>query len=165
MFKKNKVVKVDPNTTDTLIGEGSIFEGKIKSEAGVRIEGQIIGDIECEGDVTVGEKGVVQSNIIARNVIIAGTVNGNIQARSKLSIKQKGKLFGNMSAVSISIEEGSIFEGTSRMAGGSVNPVAEEAAKKEAAAGLESKKEAPSTPPASKGQNTQQKEEVTFKSW
>lgn len=165
MFKKNKVVKVDPNTTDTLIGEGSIFEGKIKSQAGVRIEGQIIGDIECEGDVTVGEKGVVQSNIEARNVIIAGTVNGNIQARSKLSIKQKGKLFGNMSAVSISIEEGSIFEGTSRMAGGSGNPVAEEAAKKEAAAGLESKKEASSTSPASKGQNTQQKDEVTFKSW
>ncbi|GIO40071.1 hypothetical protein J41TS12_49320 [Paenibacillus antibioticophila] len=164
MFKSNKAAKVDPNTTDTLIGEGSVFEGKIKSAAGVRVEGQIIGDIECEGDVTIGEKGVVQSNIFARNVIIAGTVNGNIQARSKLSITAKGKLFGNMSAASISIEEGSIFEGTSRMAGGTGAPVQDEASKKEAAAASELKTETQSAPPASKGQNTQ-KEEVTFKSW
>lgn len=164
MFKNNKTAKVDLNSTDTLIGEGSVFEGKIKSEAGVRVEGQIIGDIECEGDVTVGEKGVIQSNIIARNVIIAGTVTGNIQARSKLSITAKGKLFGNMSAASISIEEGSIFEGTSRMAGGTGAPAPVEASKKEAAAGMELKPETPSAPPAAKGQNAQ-KDEVTFKSW
>lgn len=164
MFRSNKTAKVDPNTTDTLIGEGSVFEGKIKSAAGVRVEGRIIGDIECEGDVTIGEKGVIQSNIIARNVIIAGTVNGNIQARSKLSIMAKGKLFGNMSAATISIEEGSIFEGTSRMAGGTAAPAQDDASKKEAAAGLEPKTDTPTPPPASKGQNPQ-KEEVTFKSW
>ncbi|MEF2967584.1 polymer-forming cytoskeletal protein [Paenibacillus sp. M1] len=115
MFK-NKTVKLDPNTTDTLVGEGSTFEGKITSGAGVRIEGQVVGDIECEGDVTVGEKGHVESNtIIARNVIIAGVVNGNVRARQKISITSKGKLYGNITAVSLSIEEGSIFEGTSRM--------------------------------------------------
>ncbi|RRJ64242.1 polymer-forming cytoskeletal protein [Paenibacillus oralis] len=110
--------RLDPNTTDTLIGEGSVFEGKIKSEAGVRVEGQITGDIECEGDVTVGEKGMVHSNILARNIIIAGEVHGNVQAKSKLSITSKGKLYGNIVAAALSIEEGSIFEGTSKMSGG-----------------------------------------------
>lgn len=107
--------KLDPDTTDTLIGEGSIFEGKIKSDAGVRVEGQILGDIECEGDVIIGEKGVVHSNINARNVLIAGTVTGNVQVRNKLSITSKGKLYGNMLAASLHIEEGSIFEGSSKM--------------------------------------------------
>lgn len=118
MFKsKGKTVKLDPNTTDTIIGEGSTFEGIIKSDAGVRVEGQITGDIECEGDVIIGDNGHVHSNIIARNVVIAGTVNGNVQARSKLTITAKGKLFGNIKATTLSIEEGSIFEGNSQMGG------------------------------------------------
>ncbi|MNO70912.1 Polymer-forming cytoskeletal [compost metagenome] len=114
MFK-SKTATLDPNTTDTLIGEGSVFEGSIKSAAGIRIEGQVIGNIECEGDVTIGEKGSARSNITARNIIIAGTVTGDVHAKSKLSITSKGKLYGNLTAVSLSIEEGSIFEGTSRM--------------------------------------------------
>lgn len=116
MFKNKTAVKLDPNTTDTLVGEGSTFEGKIISGASIRIEGQVIGDIDCEGDVTVGEKGMISSDtIIARNIIIAGTVNGNVQAKQKLTITAKGKLYGNLSAASLSIEEGSVFEGTSRM--------------------------------------------------
>ena len=77
MFK-NKSSKLNPNTTDTLIGEGTVFEGKLKSDAGIRIEGQITGNVESIGDVTVGEKGIVKSNISARNVIVAGTVHGNV---------------------------------------------------------------------------------------
>lgn len=136
MFK-NKTAKLDPNTTDTLIGGGSIFEGKIKSDAGIRIEGKIIGDIECQGDVTIGEQGVAESNIIARNVIIAGSVNGHVQAKNKLSITSKGKLYGDMVAASLSIEEGSIFEGTSRM-GSTTDPVP---AKAEAAPTVETHQE------------------------
>ncbi|WP_410771757.1 bactofilin family protein [Fontibacillus sp. BL9] len=157
MFKNNKTAKLDPNTTDTLIGEGSTFEGKITSGAGVRIEGQIIGDIECEGDVTVGEKGIVKSNnIIARNVIIAGVVNGNVQARQKLSITSKGKLYGNISAVSLSIEEGSTFEGTSRMEGGS-----------ESIAPIAAKESAAAAEPSSAPDNRQKQEDGTapYKAW
>ncbi|GIP49698.1 hypothetical protein J53TS2_32890 [Paenibacillus sp. J53TS2] len=151
-----KPVKLDPNTTDTLIGEGSIFEGKIRSDAGVRIEGQITGDIECEGDVTVGEKGVVHSNILARNIIIAGTVNGNVQAKLKLSITSKGKLYGNMVASSLSIEEGSVFEGTSKM-GGSDKP--DPAVMKETAAAVD-----PEQPPTAKN-NAKSENDAVYKTW
>lgn len=114
MFK-NKKVKIDPNTTDTLIGEGSVFEGKVKSAAGIRVEGQILGDIESEGDVTIGEKGIARSNITARNVILAGQVTGNVTAKGKLSIKASGQLHGNLSALELSIESGGLFQGASKM--------------------------------------------------
>lgn len=120
MFK-SKSTTLDPDTTDTLIGEGTVFEGKIKSVAGIRIEGEIIGDIDCEGDVTIGDKGTARSNIVARNIIIAGTVNGDVHAKSKLTITSKGKLHGNLTATSLIIEEGSVFEGTSRMESTSTN--------------------------------------------
>jgi cytoskeletal protein CcmA (bactofilin family) len=114
MFKSKKK-HINPNTTDTLIGEGSQFEGRIKSEAGIRVEGHITGDVECSGDVTIGEHGVVKSNIIARNIIIAGSVHGNIMTRGTLKITATGKLYGNTTAASLMIEEGGIFQGASKM--------------------------------------------------
>ncbi|MNW45125.1 Polymer-forming cytoskeletal [compost metagenome] len=134
MFKR-KAAALDPNTTDTLIGEGSIFEGSIKSAAGIRIEGQVIGNIESEGDVTIGEKGTARSNIVARNIIIAGEVNGDVHAKSKLSITSKGKLYGNLTATSLLVEEGSIFEGTSRMVSVADTSSSQSPKKEKAAAG------------------------------
>lgn len=112
MFKSKRV---DVSSTDTLIGEGSVFEGKIKSEASLRVEGQMIGDIECGGDVTIGEGGKAKSNITARNVVIAGTVNGNVTTRGTLTLTSTGQLYGNTSAQSLVVSEGAIFQGTSRM--------------------------------------------------
>jgi len=111
MFKK----KIDLGTTDTLIGEGSTFEGKIKSQASIRLEGEITGDVVCEGDVIIGERGVARSNVSARNVVLAGTVHGNIAAKEKLTVKSSGRLFGNLSAAELAIEAGGLFQGTSRM--------------------------------------------------
>ncbi|WP_276355541.1 bactofilin family protein [Cohnella caldifontis] len=114
MFK-NKKSKIDPNMTDTLIGEGTHFEGKIKSEAGIRVEGHLTGDIECTGDVTIGENGSVRSNIKARHIILAGHVTGNVTASGKLTIKASGQLHGNLTAQELSIEAGGVFQGSSRM--------------------------------------------------
>lgn len=114
MFK-NRKSKLDPGMTDTLIGEGSRFEGNIKSEAGIRIEGHLAGDIECAGDVTIGERGSAVSNIRARHVVLAGTVTGNIIASGTLTIKATGRLVGDLSAQELSIEAGGVFHGSSKM--------------------------------------------------
>jgi cytoskeletal protein CcmA (bactofilin family) len=114
MFKSKKH-EINPSATDTLVGEGSVFEGRIKSEASIRIEGHLTGDIECAGDVTIGEKGAVRSNISAREVIIAGQVNGNVTTKGRLTIMATGQLTGNTNSASFVIEEGGIFHGTSKM--------------------------------------------------
>ncbi len=113
MFKKTK--KINPNLTDTLIGAGTAFEGKIKSEASIRVEGSITGDIECVGDVTIGEHGSARSNVTARNITIAGVVNGHIHANAQLTIASTGQLIGNVTTASLVIHEGGVFEGQSRM--------------------------------------------------
>jgi cytoskeletal protein CcmA (bactofilin family) len=122
MFKKTKNL-MNPNTTDTLIGEGTSFEGRIKSEASIRIEGGITGDIDCAGDVIIGEHGVVKSNISARDVVLAGSVQGNITTKGKLTITSTGSLHGNISAASFIIEEGGVFQGSSKMETKSDAPV------------------------------------------
>ena len=105
----------DPGATDTLIGEGSRFEGNMNSRASLRIEGEIKGDIECEGDVTIGEKGVAYSNITARNAFIAGTVHGSVSTSEVLNITETGKVFGTISSKTIHIVAGALFQGTCKM--------------------------------------------------
>lgn len=111
MFKK----KIDPKMIDTVIGEGTTFEGNIKSEASIRIEGHVTGSVEGTGSVIIGEKGVVKSNISACNVMISGTVYGNVKATGTLTVAATGQLHGDTSAHSLVIDEGGRFLGTSKM--------------------------------------------------
>jgi len=112
MFRRKRI---HPDSTDTLIGEGTVVEGNLKSEASIRIEGRILGDIECKGDVTIGQKGVAHSNIHARNVVIAGHVRGNVTAQQSLAIHSTGRLQGNISTQKLVISEGGVFMGNSKM--------------------------------------------------
>ncbi|MFD2670843.1 bactofilin family protein [Marinicrinis sediminis] len=132
MFKSKPASAVDPATTDTLIGEGSVFEGNITSKASIRVEGTMQGDIHCDGDVVIGENGNAHSNISARHVVIAGEVHGEIQASGMLTITSKGRLEGNVSAANLVIEQGARFTGTSSMRETAEAPQAQPQAKSKA---------------------------------
>jgi cytoskeletal protein CcmA (bactofilin family) len=114
MFAAKKQ-SIDPNSTDSLVGEGTVVEGKIASEASLRIEGHVHGEIVCSGDVTIGENGVVHSDITARNIVTAGVIQGTVTTKGKLTISPTGKVHGSIAVGSLSISEGGIFQGTSRM--------------------------------------------------
>lgn len=114
MFKKEDRA-ANPDSTDTLIGEKSMVEGNIASKASLRIEGKLKGDIRCEGDVTIGKNGIAHSNIFARNVINAGTIDGSVTAEGILTITATGRMVGDINVRSLSVAEGGIFQGTSKM--------------------------------------------------
>lgn len=111
MFKENKRVSV----TDTLIGQGTHAEGKMICEAGLRIEGEYRGDIDCMGDVIIGESGIARSNINAKDVTIAGKVYGEIVTRGRLTITATGQITGNVSAHTLIIHDGGSINGSCRM--------------------------------------------------
>jgi cytoskeletal protein CcmA (bactofilin family) len=107
--------QLDPKSTDTLVGEGTICDGKMMSEASLRIEGQMNGDIECAGDITIGENAIVQSNMAARDIIIAGRVKGDVHTKGKLIVTGTGILIGNIDVKLFIIQEGGVFQGSSSM--------------------------------------------------
>lgn len=100
---------------ETIIGPGVSFKGALKAQSGVRVDGLMEGELETTGNVIVGEKGQVMASIAAQNVYVAGYVRGNVSARGRLEISGKGKLWGDMSAAILAIEEGGVFRGTSNM--------------------------------------------------
>jgi len=100
---------------ETVIGPGVSFNGTLKAQSGVRVDGIMHGEIETTGNVIVGEKGQVMASVVAQNVYVAGYVKGNVTARGRLEISGKGKLWGDMSAAVLAVEEGGVIRGTSSM--------------------------------------------------
>lgn len=111
MFKENKRLAA----SDTLIGQGTSFEGKLTSEAPIRIEGECFGDIDCQSEVIIGECGVANSNITAREVIVSGKVYGDVATGGRLTITASGQLYGNIAAQTLLIQDGGLFSGSCRM--------------------------------------------------
>ncbi len=109
---------MDMSTTGasvSLISENVRIEGELTGEENILINGRIVGSIKLDGDVVIGITGIVEADIDGNTVIIQGTVKGNVTARSHLEIQSTGKMFGDISARSIDIKEGSTFEGRSHM--------------------------------------------------
>lgn len=106
---------LDENAVATIIGPGTVIQGDIKSKGTLRIEGEVHGRIECEDTIVVQESGHVTADLIAGQVIISGTVEGNTFAHERLEITNQAKVIGNITAPRISIAEGVIFEGTCTM--------------------------------------------------
>ncbi len=103
-------------TFNAFLGEGTSFKGVLTFEGTVRIDGKMEGEIITKDTLVVGEAATVSAVIRAGVVVISGTVRGDVIVEKKVEILATGKLFGNITTPSLSIEEGVIFEGSCSMA-------------------------------------------------
>jgi len=114
-FSKKENVSLDLQSISTLIGEGCLIEGNIKAPSYVRIDGQLTGDIFIDEGLILGEKGLILGNVITKEMVVYGTINGNIQVNS-LEIKSSGKITGEIRAQTLTVETGAIYNGSLSMA-------------------------------------------------
>lgn len=98
----------------TLISEGCKFEGNLSSPSTTKIEGHIVGNLRGESGIIIGEKGVVEGNVNAVDVVVYGTVKGNIKSH-KLEIKKTGSLDGDITVEELVTESGCRFNGSCKM--------------------------------------------------
>jgi cytoskeletal protein CcmA (bactofilin family) len=98
-------------TSNCVIGEGSIFDGRFYVNGSILIEGKFQGDIKTDDQLVVGPTGKVKTDIVARRVTIAGTLIGNIVASEEVNLLHTGKVLGNISTPRLTVEPGVITEG------------------------------------------------------
>lgn len=110
---------VQRDKVETIIGKGSKIDGKIYITGSLRVEGRIEGEVKAGGDIFVGEEGLIVASVQARNIVIAGEVQGNVDALEKLEIVPTGKLFGDIVISKLVIEDGATFKGKSEARKGS----------------------------------------------
>ena len=100
---------------NAFLGRNTEFEGKLSFIGAVRIDGRFKGEIFTEGTLIVGESANIESNVHVSQIIISGEIRGNIVADEKIEIHAPGKVFGNIQAPVLIIDEGVVFEGNCRM--------------------------------------------------
>jgi len=98
----------------TLISEGCIFDGNLKAPAYARIDGQITGDVMVDEGLIIGEKGSILGNVITKEMVVYGTINGNLQVNS-LEIKASGKISGEIRTQTLEVENGAVYNGSLSM--------------------------------------------------
>lgn len=110
----------------TIVGAGAKLEGTVVSAGSLRIDGQVKGKIQADGDVMLAPQSQVEADIVAMNVSVAGRFKGNIAAKGRTELARGGRIDGNISSKALVIEEGGVFNGQSSMdqqvPGGSSTP-------------------------------------------
>ncbi|HEX4450201.1 MAG TPA: polymer-forming cytoskeletal protein [Kofleriaceae bacterium] len=99
----------------TLLGRGAQFEGKLTFEGTVRIDGRFKGEVFSEDVLVIGDGAQVEASIDVGEVIIQGTVVGNITAKRSIEIHAPGRVKGDLHTPTLQIDKGVIFEGRSFM--------------------------------------------------
>jgi cytoskeletal protein CcmA (bactofilin family) len=98
------------------IDEGSEMEGRYTFRGTVMLNGRFKGEISSEDTLIIGERGVVEADIRAGRVQVNGEVTGNVRATERIDLKRTARMYGDVEAPVVVVEEGVVFEGHCRMA-------------------------------------------------
>lgn len=102
-----------PKSAVAHIGKSVLVKGELSGSEDLYIDGQVEGTIELrEHNLTVGPNGRVDANVNAKEVILLGTVKGNIRAAERVEIRKSGSLIGDLVAARVTIEDGAYFKGS-----------------------------------------------------
>lgn len=117
MFEKSKaeMPKQAEGAAETIVGTSVKLKGNLKSDGDVFVDGVLTGEIRTKGSVVIGPNANIIAGIKAKNVSVAGMVQGNVEAADRLEISASGRVLGDIAANILAIEPGAVFSGKSQM--------------------------------------------------
>lgn len=108
-------MKKDSDQITAYLGKETEFDAKMSFKGTVRMDGRFRGQIFAEGTLIVAESAVVEADIQVSQITVSGEVRGNLVVKERLEIQAPGKVFGNIKAPILVMDEGSVFEGNCQM--------------------------------------------------
>jgi cytoskeletal protein CcmA (bactofilin family) len=102
-----------PPASTARLGAGLHIKGEISGNEDLTIDGSVEGLVQLEDrKLTVGASAKLTADIAAREVIVYGSVKGNLRARDRIEIKKDGSVVGDLTTSRIMIEDGAYFKGS-----------------------------------------------------
>jgi cytoskeletal protein CcmA (bactofilin family) len=95
----------------TLINVGCKISGMITGKCDIQINGEVDGDCDVEGTLSLVREGYWRGTIKADNVVVSGHVEGDIIARGKVEISDTARITGTVTGAAIAVAEGAVVEG------------------------------------------------------
>jgi len=100
---------------NTYIGPGVKIQGEISADVEMVVDGEIQGRMELQQNLTVGPKGHVNGDIVARTVQVSGSVVGNVRGTERFELMPSGRIEGDVVSPRVVIAEGAFFKGKVEM--------------------------------------------------
>lgn len=97
------------------LAAGTVVKGNVSTDTDFRLDGQVEGDVQCNGKIVIGPKGRVTGNIVATNAEILGEVEGSVKISEKLVLKASSVIKGDITMQVLEIEPNARFNGACRM--------------------------------------------------
>lgn len=107
----NKKIIGNDYSINSILGENALLKGHFSVHGPLRIDGKFIGKIDSSGKVIIGKNGRAECLILAKTVVIGGTVKGDIYAEERVEVLKTGEVIGNIYSCSITMQDGVIFNG------------------------------------------------------
>ena len=107
------------NILNSTIGPGSFFEGKFYIAGSLQVDGKFEGEIKTDSTLIVGQNGRIKTNIRAKDVVVEGTMIGNIHAANSVRLEPTGKVLGDIAAPTVYVAPGVVAKGSINITGSS----------------------------------------------
>lgn len=108
-------MKKPAGTLNGLVDQGCTIHGDIAFNELLRVHGHAVGTIKSDGELLVGEGGVVEGEIMVGRLVVAGTVRGTVRVRERLIVHGTGKVLAEVHAPSLVVDEGGFLDGQVKM--------------------------------------------------
>ena len=98
----------------SLIGEGTHVQGELRFDAGLRIDGEVVGDVIATDPASllvISEKARVQGRVMAGHVVINGSVQGPVMATTLLELQPKARIVGDVHYEALEMHQGATIDG------------------------------------------------------
>ena len=96
-----------------VIGKGVTIKGQIFSREDLTIDGEVDGSVELlEHRLTIGPEGKIRADVSAHEIVVLGSINGNIEATEKIDIRKHASITGDIKAARIETEDGAYLKGS-----------------------------------------------------
>ncbi len=108
------------NSINSLV-VGTQLDGKIKATNDFRIDGTLIGTLDCKGKVIIGPTGVVDGEINCANALIEGQFEGHLKVKELLTVKETAKITGEIVTDKLLVQSGAVFNVQCQMGGQTIS--------------------------------------------
>jgi cytoskeletal protein CcmA (bactofilin family) len=104
----NSSISSSASTVNSL-GPGTYVEGTIKADTDIRIDGEVKGNLKCDGKLILGEKGKITGDVVCQNALIEGEIIGTVKVTELLHVKESAKIDGDISTDQLMVQPGAVF--------------------------------------------------------
>jgi cytoskeletal protein CcmA (bactofilin family) len=108
-------MKKSGGTLNGLVDQGCTIHGDVAFNELLRVHGHTMGTVKSDGELLVGEGGVVEGEIVVGRLVVAGTVRGTVRVRERLVVHGTGRVHAEVHAPILVVDEGGVLDGQVKM--------------------------------------------------